>query len=184
MFVAAARLSLDVAALGAVRAKKQLVRRVTDRVKARFTLAISELPDEGEAHAQLGLAVLGVTAKQAKEQLERVLRFVDEMSVAPVASSEIDVLRFGDGAYEADGASSVELAIPKGERTLAEAEGLGDWEQRPQGPLPSSPRAPHASSPRPSAPALSLEEARARARALRKPRDWEQPPVRRSNKDG
>lgn len=183
MFIAACRLTLDVAALGAVRAKKQLLRRVVDRVKARFTVAVAELPEEGD-RAAVGFAVLATSSSQAKEAMSRLLRFVEEMSVAPVTDVVTEITKFGDGSE--DSGEHPGFAIPKGERTLAEAEGLGAWEHRPSAPQPTAPGRGQAQTPRPSAggPPLSLEEARARARALRKPRDWEQPPPRRTTKDG
>jgi hypothetical protein len=67
------------------------------------------------------------------------------------------------------------LTIPRGERSLAEAEGMGDWEARygntPQ-PKPTTPirkNVPKAAQER----RLSLDDARAVARALRNRRDWE-----------
>jgi hypothetical protein len=92
-----------------------------------------------------------------------------------VAHREVEILAFGDqlfsrGNEEFDLAN---LTIPRGERSLAEAEGLGEWDQRhvrQPAPTASSPR----KTPKPSAPnTLSLDDARALARSLRNRRDWE-----------
>jgi hypothetical protein len=54
----------------------------------------------------------------------------------------------------------------RGDRSMAEAEGMVDWERRHEG---RESKRPALDAGRPG----SLEEARARARSLRNPRDWE-----------
>jgi uncharacterized protein len=95
-------------------------------------------------------------------------------------SRETEIIALGDRLYDGngggevkDGASPDELlaTLNRGERSLAEAEGLGAWDQRHGGVVggkePAPAKKPGASK------KLSLEEAKARARHLRNPRDWE-----------
>ena len=67
------------------------------------------------------------------------------------------------GPFEIEGPA--DLAIPRGERSLAEAEGMGAWEDRHDQPVGTGKQKK----------ALTLDERRAAARALRKPREWEKP---------
>src|SRR5262249_51592052 len=78
------------------------------------------------------------------------------------------ILSFGDQLFQESAEDSGALPFALGQRSLAEAEGLGNWEarherkeERVEGAAKRHKRK------------LSLEEARARARTLRNPREWE-----------
>jgi uncharacterized protein len=96
---------------------------------------------------------------------------VEDMYVAPVSDRQMEILSFGDRLYgggAAEEEKEASLEIPRGDRSLAEAEGMGAWEERHKG-HPRAAPAPFGKRPG----RLSLDEARARARALRNKRDWE-----------
>lgn len=181
MFVCVARVTIDIPAAGSLKGKRQVLRRVTDRVKAKFNVAVAEVEDNDVfTRGVIALAVVGNDRRHVNEQMDKILQYIEDMYVAPVAHRELEILAFGDQLFARGGDQSFELAnltIPRGERSLAEAEGLGDWEDRhvrqPPMPTASSPR----KNPKPSAPPnnLSLEDARALARSLRNRREWERP---------
>ena len=83
-----------------------------------------------------------------------IRRAASRGSDAPVIGREVETVSFGEDLY------GPPLPIPAGERSLAEVEGLGEWDHR------------HETKPQHPAD-LSLDEKRAKARALRNPRDWE-----------
>ena len=215
MFVCVARLTLQIPESGSLKAKRQILRRVTDRVKARFNVAVAEVDDNDLwQRATLGLSVVGNDRRHVDEQMEKIIHHIEEMYVAPLVSRETEILSFGDHLYapqrpgeaergqvpgngeaagfggggpddeDADDAppSSDDLiaqfsaTLGKGDRSLAEAEGLGSWDRRNAGG-----RGERAGAAREEGPAarrggeekLTLDEARARARSLRNPRDWE-----------
>ncbi len=179
MFVGVARITLDVPAAGSLKAKRQVLRRVTDRVKAKFNVSVAEVEDNDVWNrAVVALAVVGNDKRHVNEMLDKILQFVDDLYVAPISSRELEILSFGEQLFSRTTGSPdlMSLTIPKGERSLAEAEGLGDWDRRHDRqapptapPAPSAPRA-KASAPRPK---LSLEDAKAVARSLRNRREWE-----------
>ncbi|GEN12145.1 hypothetical protein SAMN05443572_111189 [Myxococcus fulvus] len=203
MFVGVARLTLQIPESGSLKSKRQVLRRVMDRVKVRFNVAMAEVEDQDLwQKATLALSVVGNERRHVDEQLEKVIHFIEEMYVAPLMSRETEILAFGDqlfaggpsqasslGAKSArqvldeedealspeEAAAESEAAIARflrGERaSLAEAEGLGDWERRHDG---DNDGGPGTGRPSPSGGGrMTLDEARARARALRNPRDWE-----------
>jgi uncharacterized protein YlxP (DUF503 family) len=164
MFVCIARLALDIPGASSLKAKRQVVRRVADKVKAKFNVAVTEIDDSDVwTREVLGLTLVGNGQEAVQEQMEKVISCIEEMYVATVASKELEIVAFEDLFSEAAG----ELAIPRGERSLAEAEGMGAWEDRHDHPVGLSGQA---GKPKKS---LSLDERRAAARALRKPREWE-----------
>ena len=216
MFVGVARLTLQIPESGSLKAKRQVLRRVTDRLKARFNVAVAEVGDnELWQKAVLGLTVVGNERRHVDEMLEKLVHAVEEMYVAPLLQRETEILPFGDALWgrgtgapggpagrrarrdddgddtdgdappgargdlgdEAEGLTPEELlaALGRADRSMAEAEGMGDFSRRHDGGRPS--QAPGASTTSPpsrgSRRDLTLDEARARARALRNPRDWE-----------
>lgn len=161
MFVSIARVTLDIPGASSLKAKRQVVRRVADKVRAKFNLAVAEIDDADVwTREVIGLSVVGNEQGFVREQMEKVLQCIEEMYVATVAHKEIEVVAFED-LFSGEGPA--DLAIPRGERSLAEAEGMGAWEDRHDLPVGNG---------KPKK-ALSLDERRAAARALRKPREWE-----------
>ncbi|PTL77894.1 DUF503 domain-containing protein [Vitiosangium sp. GDMCC 1.1324] len=198
MFVCVARLTLQIPESGSLKAKRQVLRRITDRVKARFNVAVAEVDDQDLwQKATLALAVVGNDRRHVDEQMEKIIHFVEEMYVAPLLSRQTEIMAFGDTLYspgrplpaardegedeeseefdedgeEAGPEADLEELIAgmgRGDRTMAEAEGMADWESRPAGRESGRPAK---GTERQGT--LSLDEARARARSLRNPRDWE-----------
>lgn len=178
MFVCVARLTLEIPAAASLKAKRQVLRRVTDRVKAKFNVAVAEVEDNDVWNrAVIALAVVGNERRHVNEQMDKILQFIDDLYVAPVASKELEILAFGEDLFTGSAGMDLGfLTIPKGERSLAEAEGLGAWETRHEKqvppPTPSAPNGQKKGQPKKD-PKLSLDDARALARSLRNRRDWE-----------
>ena len=212
MFVCVARLTLQIPDSGSQKSKRQILRRVTDRVKARFNVAVAEVDDNDLwQRATLGLTVVGNERRHVDEQMEKIIHHIEEMYVAPLVSRETEILSFGDrlfapqrpgeavrgqvpeGGPDFDGgdeehAPSAEdlianfsATLGKGDRSLAEAEGLGSWDRRNAGGR-GEVRGDGDGARRSggggngggsSTDKLTLDEAKARARSLRNPRDWE-----------
>jgi uncharacterized protein YlxP (DUF503 family) len=178
MFVCVARLTLDLPASGSLKAKRQVVRRVTDRVKARYNVAVAEVEDQDAWNrAVIALSVVGNERAHVNEQMDKIFQYIEDMYVAPVTTRELEILSFGEdlfGDQPEDALAS--LTIPRGDRSLAEAEGLGAWESRHdrQAPPPSPSATSGPKGARAKAPSkLSLEDAKAAARRLRNRREWE-----------
>jgi hypothetical protein len=127
------------------------------------------------------------------EQMEKIIHFVEEMYIAPLMSREKEILALGDKLFqhelprsqdgdgeeeteeEGEGLSPDELiaSLNRAERSMAEAEGMGDWESRHEGREGSQGRESASKPARSNGGPLTLDEARNRARTLRNPRDWE-----------
>ncbi len=171
MFVGVARLVLQIPDSGSLKSKRQVLRRVTDRVKAKFNVSVSEVDDQDAwQKATVALCLVASEKRHCVEQLDKVIHFIEEMYVAPLVGRQTEILSFGDELYApGQGLSGSALQIDQGQRSLAEAEGLQAWEDR----QPPSGGAPPAAGARATPKPRSLDEARERARRLRNPRDWE-----------
>lgn len=184
MFIAVSRLVLQIPESGSLKAKRQVVRRVTDRLRARFNVAVAEVGDNDLwQRAVLGLGVVGNDRRHVDEQMGKIIHAVEEMYVAPLISRQTEILAFGDSLFstaevrtladaeaeeeeEGEGLLDVEASfdleahLARGDRSMAEAEGMEAWEAR--RPEPKKDRQ-----------EIPKDDARAKARALRNPRDWE-----------
>src|SRR5512132_4341740 len=101
MFVAVARLTLQIPESGSLKAKRQVLRRVTDRVKARFNVSVAEVDDnELWQRAVIGLAVVGNDRRHVNEQIDKIVHFVEEMYVAPLIGREMEIIALGDRLAE------------------------------------------------------------------------------------
>jgi uncharacterized protein len=189
MFVCVARLTLQIPESGSLKAKRQVLRRVTERVKARFNVAVAEVDDQDLwQKAVIGLSVVGNDRRHVDEQMEKIIHFVEEMYLAPLISRETEILAFGDRLFtperpgmvskepdaeeldaeeaEAPGVEELIAQMGRGDRSMAEAEGMVDWERRHDGRGSGQSGSKGRGS-------RSLDEARSRARSLRNPREWE-----------
>lgn len=174
MFVCVGRVVLDVPAAGSLKAKRQVVRRVTDRLKAKFNVAVAEVEDsERWTRAVVAMSVVGNDRRHVNEMMDKIFQYIDDMYVAPVHSRELEILTFGEDLFSGAPPGDQLLTIPRGERSLAEAEGMGAWEDRHAAQLPPpSPSAPSKKSPAKKK-ELNLADARTLARSLRNRREWE-----------
>ena len=93
MFVCVSRLTLEIPDSGSLKAKRQILRRVTDRVKARFNVSVAEV-DENDTwnRAVIALAVVGNERRFVDEQMSKIIHFVDEMYVAPLIGREMEIM--------------------------------------------------------------------------------------------
>ena len=196
MFVGVARLTLQIPESGSLKAKRQVLRRVTERLKARFNVAVAEVDDQDAwQKATLGLTVVGNERRHVDEQLEKVIHYVEEMYVAPLLSRQTEVMGFGDSLYSPPRAPSVSreaadeddedleegdeagpeadleeliAGMGRGDRSMAEAEGMADWERR-----PGKREEGRSSGGLERRGPLTEDDIRARVRGLRNPREWE-----------
>jgi uncharacterized protein YlxP (DUF503 family) len=97
--VGAARLVLALGQAHSLKDKRQIVRKVVDRVRARFLVAISEVADHDKwQRATLGLAAVGSDSTQVRAVLDEVVRAIEDLYVAPVIACDVQVETYNDFA--------------------------------------------------------------------------------------
>ena len=119
MFVAVAKITLSIPGAGSLKSKRQVLHKVIDKVKARFNASIAEVADNDLwQRATLGLATVANEHNFARESLDKVLRFIEELYVAEVVDQTTEVITLGgedDGSHFGSEAGGTQ-------RTLADAE--------------------------------------------------------------
>ena len=78
-----------------LKGKRQVIKRVIDRVKNRFNISIAEVGDnELWQRSQLGMSLVGNDRKFINSYLDRVVNFIEAMNVVHIAHSELEILNF------------------------------------------------------------------------------------------
>ena len=89
MVVGVCRVTLSIYDNDSLKGKRSVVRRVIDRTKHRFNIAIAEVEDN-DVHeiAVIGFAIVGNDRKFVNSRLDRVVDFIDGIGEAPIADHE------------------------------------------------------------------------------------------------
>jgi uncharacterized protein YlxP (DUF503 family) len=114
MVVGILRLSLSIPTAGSLKDKRQVVRKIVDRVKAKFDVAIAEVgSNDLWQRAQLGVAAISNDRRFINEVLDKVRAFIDQLYLAPLLDQELEILSYGDDRF--------------GELSLKDAVTAGQW---------------------------------------------------------
>jgi hypothetical protein len=82
---------------GSLKAKRQGLRRIIDRVRAKFNVAVAEVSgQETWQRAGLGFAVVGNDARHVQSMLDKVIGFVEQLYVAPILDRQSELIHYGD----------------------------------------------------------------------------------------
>lgn len=101
MIVGVCRISLLLEDCQSVKDRRSVVRRIKDRVTQRYTCAIAEVGDtESCDSAELGFAVVANDRAYTKSMVQKILQFIDDLSLAKLVDDDQDYIDYGDGALE------------------------------------------------------------------------------------
>lgn len=101
MTIGIARLVLFIPESRSLKDKRMVLRRVKDRVRAKFNAAVAEVDDNDVwQRATLGLAVVGNDVPFVEHALDEVVRFV--RGEAEVTSAEREVQTYNDALARND----------------------------------------------------------------------------------
>ena len=92
MVVGAARVELHVHGSQSLKAKRGVVRSVTQRVRNRFNVSVAEVGGQDTWQiAVLGLAVAANEATTARRRLEQAIDFIAELHLAEIVDQEVEI---------------------------------------------------------------------------------------------
>jgi len=93
MIVGAAIVELHVHGSQSLKAKRGVVRSITQRVRNRFNLAVAEVGGQDTwQRAVLGLTGVGSDARSVRRALEQALAFIEELHLAEVLGSDLEIV--------------------------------------------------------------------------------------------
>ena len=93
MIVGAAVVELHVHASQSLKQKRGVVRSVVQRLRNRFNVAVAEIGGQDTwQRAVLGITTTGIDRTQVRGVLTRVLVFIEDLHLAEVTDSDIELL--------------------------------------------------------------------------------------------
>jgi len=101
MTVGIARLTLFIPDSHSLKEKRMVLRRVKDRTRGKFNVAVAEVEDNDVwQRAVLGLAVVGNDGRFVESALDEVIRFV--RNEVEVTNTEREIQSFSDAVGTSD----------------------------------------------------------------------------------
>ena len=98
MIVGAAAVEIHVHGSQSLKAKRGVVRSITQRVRDRFNLSVAEVGGQDTWQlAVLGITTVGTNRQKVRGVLERAVVFIEELHLAEVMRSDVELL---DMPYE------------------------------------------------------------------------------------
>ena len=103
MIVGAAAVEVHIHGSRSLKEKRGVVRSITQRVRNRFNLAVSEVGEQDRWQtALLGLAAAGAEPGPVRRVLEKAVEFIEELHLAEVRSSDVEIIRLPYVAAEGE----------------------------------------------------------------------------------
>lgn len=97
MVIAVCRLSLHLPGNRSLKGKRQVVRRICDRIRNRFSISIAEVGHlDHHQQSQLGLAYVGNETRYVQSAVEEVVRVIEGMQLAAVYDRKIELVHFNE----------------------------------------------------------------------------------------
>ncbi|MFW6051980.1 MAG: DUF503 domain-containing protein [Myxococcota bacterium] len=97
MVVGICRVELALPGNDSLKGKRSVVRRVIDRVRARFKVSCAEV-DALDVHeaAAVGFAVVSNDGRHAARMMESILKFIEGVAEAPVVEADRELIHLDD----------------------------------------------------------------------------------------
>jgi uncharacterized protein YlxP (DUF503 family) len=93
MIVGAAVVELHVHGSQSLKAKRGIVRSISQRVRNRFNLSVAEVGGQGTWQiAVIGRTTVGADPRNVRRVLDRAVRFVEDLHLAEVLDSDVELI--------------------------------------------------------------------------------------------
>ncbi len=95
LVVGVCQLELSLHGNPSLKGKRSVVRRIVDRTRHRFNVAIAEVDANDElGRAVLGFAVVGNDGRFINRCVDRIVQFIDELGEAPIEGHDFEILHY------------------------------------------------------------------------------------------
>jgi len=93
MTVGVALVSFRLHEIHSLKDKRRIVKSLVEKSRSRFNVAVAEVEDQ-DVHqkASIGIAVIGNDGRVLNSLLDRIIDFMDSLSLADLVSREIELI--------------------------------------------------------------------------------------------
>jgi len=93
MVIGVCKLDLRIPENHSLKEKRHVLRKLTDRVRTRFNVAISEVGDNDLwQRAQMGFCTVGNDRRHINSSLDKVIDFIEQMNLVEMVHTEIEII--------------------------------------------------------------------------------------------
>ena len=93
MVVGICRIELRIHQAQSLKSKRQVIRRIKDRVKNKFNVSIAEVGENDKwQRALLGLALVGNDRRQINSALNAVTSYIENLNAAEIINSDFEII--------------------------------------------------------------------------------------------
>jgi uncharacterized protein YlxP (DUF503 family) len=93
MVIGICQLDLRIPQNHSLKEKRHVLRKLIDRVRHRFNVAISEVGDyDLWQRSQIGFCTIGNDRRYINSSLDKVVHFIEQMNLVEMIRSEIEIL--------------------------------------------------------------------------------------------
>lgn len=96
MFVGICRITLGLPAVDSLKGKRAIVRKIVDRSRARFNVAMAEVDTlDSLRYATVGFAVVSNESPHVQSMLDTITASISGMTEATIADRNFEIVPFG-----------------------------------------------------------------------------------------
>jgi hypothetical protein len=93
MVIGVCRIHLRIPESHSLKEKRHVIRKLIDRVRHRFNVAISEVDDNDLwQRAQIGFCTVGNDRRFVNSSLDKIIDFIEKMYLAEVIEKEMEII--------------------------------------------------------------------------------------------
>ncbi len=93
MVVGICRIDLRIHGNNSLKGKRQILRKLIDRIKNKFNVSIAEVGDNDVLQsARIGFCVVGNNQRYINSALDKITSFIENMNIAEVCDSEWEII--------------------------------------------------------------------------------------------
>jgi uncharacterized protein len=93
MVIGVCRIHLRIPESHSLKEKRHVIRKLIDRVRHRFNVAISEVDDNDLwQRAQIGFCTVGNDRRFVNSSLDKIIGFIEKMYLAEVIEKEMEII--------------------------------------------------------------------------------------------
>jgi uncharacterized protein YlxP (DUF503 family) len=93
MVIGICQLDLRIPENHSLKGKRHVIRKLVDRVRSRFNIAISEVGDNDLwQRAQIGICMVSNDRRYMNSSLDKVIDFIEKMHLVEIVHSEMEIL--------------------------------------------------------------------------------------------
>jgi len=93
MVIGICQLDLRIPENHSLKGKRHVIRKLIDRVKPRFNVAISEVGDNDLwQRAKIGICTVGNDRQHINSSLDKIIDFIEKMNLVEMVNTEMEII--------------------------------------------------------------------------------------------